>query len=86
MTVFLRKMRAHDVIEGKEPGPWGEDDYAVVEGRLIGRIYRDRVPGGETKWRWFLQSGPGVPQPNAGEADTLDEAKEALAERYQQLR
>ncbi len=75
------------VIEGREPGPWSnDDDYAVVEGKLIGRIYRDRVPGGETKWRWFLQSGPVVPQPNSGEADTLEEAKAVLAERYQQLR
>jgi hypothetical protein len=28
-------MRAHDVIEGRQTGPWGEDDCAVVEGRLI---------------------------------------------------
>jgi hypothetical protein len=87
MTIFLRKMRAHAVIEGRDPAPWSnEDDYAVVEGRLIGRIYRDRVSGGETKWRWFLQSGPVVPQPNSGKADTLEEAKAALAERHQQLR
>jgi hypothetical protein len=54
VTIFLRKMKAHDVIEGREPGPWDEDDYAVLEGTLIGRIYRDRVPGGEMRWRWFL--------------------------------
>ena len=60
----------------------GEEDYAVVEGKLIGRISRDRVPGGETKWRWFLQSESVVPPPNSGEADTLEEAKAALAERY----
>jgi hypothetical protein len=83
VTIFLRKMKAHDVIEGREPGPWGEDDYAVVEGKMIGRIYRDRVPGGETKWRWFYQTqGQPAPPPNAGEADTLEEAKAALAERY----
>jgi hypothetical protein len=85
MTIFLRRMRAHDVIEGKEPGPWGNDDYAVVEGTLIGRIYADRVPGGEMKWRWFLQSGPVVPPPNSGEADTLEKAKAALAVRHRQL-
>jgi hypothetical protein len=40
MTIFLRKMRAHAVIEGRDPGPWSnDDDYAVVEGKLIGRIY-----------------------------------------------
>jgi hypothetical protein len=86
VTIFLRKMKAHAVIEGRDPAPWSnDDDYAVVEGKLIGRIYRDRVPGGETKWRWFLQSGPVVPQPNSGQADTLEEAKTALAARYQQL-
>jgi hypothetical protein len=87
VTIFLRKMRAHAVIEGRDPAPWSnDDDYAVVEGKLIGRIYRERVPGGDMKWRWFLQSGLVVPQPNSGEADTLEEAKAALAERYRQLR
>jgi hypothetical protein len=43
------------------------------------------------KWRWFLQStgeGPGrpVPSPNQGMADTLDEAKAALAARYNQVK
>lgn len=83
MTIFLRKMRAHDVIEGRQPGSWGEDDYAVVDGTLIGRIYLDRTPGGAMKWRWFYQTqGQPAPQPNSGEADTLGEAKAALAERY----
>jgi hypothetical protein len=87
VTIFLRKMEAHVVIEGPDPEPWSnDDDYAVVEGKLIGRVYRDRVPGGETKWRWSLQSRPVVPQPNSGEADTLEEAKAALAERHQRLR
>ena len=83
MTIFLRKMRAHAAMEGQDPAPGTiQDDYAVIEGKTIGRIYRERVPGGETKWRWFLQSAPVVPQPNSGEADTLEEAKAALAERY----
>jgi hypothetical protein len=52
MTIFLRRMRAHAVMEGQDPAPWSnDDDYAVIEGKTIGRIYRDRVPGGETKWR-----------------------------------
>jgi hypothetical protein len=63
MTIFLRKLKAHAVIEGRDPGPWSnDDDYAVVEGKLIGRIYSER------KWRWFLRSGPVVPRPNSGEA------------------
>jgi hypothetical protein len=51
VTIFLRKMKAHAVIEGRDPGSWSnDDDYAVVEGKLIGRIYGERVPRGETKW------------------------------------
>ena len=46
-------------------------------------IYRDRVPGGEMRWRWFYQTqGNPAPPPNSGVCDTLEEAKAALAERY----
>jgi hypothetical protein len=49
----------------------GFDDYAVIEGTLIGRIYRERVPGGETKWRWFLQSGNCADHHSASRARTI---------------
>ena len=76
-------MKAHDLIEGGEPGPWGEDDYALVEGTMIGRICRDRVPGGEVRWRWFYQiQGNRAPPPNSGVCDTLEEAKATLADRH----
>jgi hypothetical protein len=40
MTLILRRMRAQDRIEGREPIDMGEDDYAVVDEMWIGRIYR----------------------------------------------
>ena len=42
----------------------------MVDGRLIGRIYRERLPAG-VKWRWFLQVGPVA----SGNCETLEEAK-----------
>jgi hypothetical protein len=66
-------------------------DYAVVEDRIVGRIYRDMILG-KPKWRWFPQQipeeGPGrpIPPPNQGMADTLDEAKAAFAKRYEEVR
>jgi len=68
----------------------GEDDYAVVDEtqvvdeRQIGRIYKERVPAG-VKWLWFLQVVE-APLPNKGIADTLDEAKAALAKRYGEVK
>jgi hypothetical protein len=79
MTLILRRMRAQDRIEGREPVDTGEDDYAVVDEARIGRIYH-----GVMKWRWFLHSEP-APPPNSGIADTLDEAKAAFAKRYAEI-
>jgi hypothetical protein len=85
MTLFLRKLRAEDRIEGQDPPPdWSEDDYVVVEETLIGRIYRQEVQG-DLKWLWFLQSTP-APSPKQGIADTLEEAKAALAARYEEIK
>ncbi len=83
MTLILRRMRAQDRIEGREPVDTGEDDYAVVAEARIGRIYREPVHG-EMKWRWFLQTAP-APPPNSRMADTLDEAKAAFAKRYAEI-
>ena len=85
MTLILRKQHAQDRIEGLEPPlDWSEDDYAVVDETLIGRIHRQPVQG-DLKWLWFLQTGP-APLPNQGVADTLQEARAALATRYEQIR
>jgi hypothetical protein len=83
MTLILRRMRAQDRIEGREPIDTGEDDYAVVDEMRIGRIYREPIHG-EMKWHWLLQTVP-APPPNSGMADTLDEAKAAFAKRYAEI-
>jgi hypothetical protein len=37
MTLGLRKQRAEDRIEGREPPPdWSDNDYAVVDEKLVG--------------------------------------------------
>jgi hypothetical protein len=85
MTLMLRKQHAQDRIEGQEPPPdWSDNDYAVVDETLVGRIYRQQVEG-DLKWLWFLQTVP-APPPNQGIADTLEEAKAALAARYEQIK
>jgi hypothetical protein len=84
MTLILRKQHAQDRIEGQEPPlDWSDDDYAVVDEKLVGRIYRQQVQG-DIKWLWFLQTVP-APLPNQGITDTLEEAKAALAARYEQV-
>jgi hypothetical protein len=40
---------------------------------------------GDIKWLWFLQTVP-APLPNQGIADTLDEARAALAARYEEVK
>ena len=88
MTVFFRKQRAQDIIEGRAPGDHREDDYAVVDGILFGRIYKDKMPVGE-RWRWFLNGEvraipPGIQA--SGDADTLEQAKAEIAAEYRKLR
>ncbi len=83
MTVILRKQRAQDRIEGREPLDWGEEDDAVVDETRIGRIYKEWVRG-EAKWLWFLTLP--APPPNIGMADTLGEAKAALVKRYEEFK
>jgi hypothetical protein len=61
-----------------------DDDYAVVDERLVGRIYRQQVQG-DIKWLWFLQTVSAT-LPNHGIADTLEEANAALASRYEQVK
>jgi len=87
MTIILRTQREHERIEGLAPVVnWREDDYAVLDNEvMIGRIYRTQLPDG-MKWMWFLQTSPIAPQPNSGSAGTLDEAKDALAARYEAVR
>jgi len=91
MTLLLHKSSAQARIEGWDPNIWGEDDYAVVDDTIVGRVYREMILG-KPKWWWFLQqipeAGPGrpIPPPNQGMADTLEEAQAAFAKRYEEVR
>lgn len=62
-----------------------EDDFAVLVADLIaGRIMRKAVAGGFEVWFWTL-TGPYVPpqlRPVQGDAETLDEAKEAFKGKF----
>jgi hypothetical protein len=90
MALLLRKSSAQARIEGWESCNWPDDDYAVVEDTIVGRIYREMILG-KPKWRWFLRQipeaglGRPIPPPNQGMADTLDEAKAAFAKRYEEV-
>ena len=91
MTLLLRKSSAQARIEGWESGNWPDDDYAVVDNTIVGRIYREMILG-KPKWRWFVQqipeAGPGrpIPPPNQGMADTFEEAQAAFAKRYEEVK
>ena len=55
------------------------NDYAVViDGPVVGRIYLYPHGPSKGKWGWFLQSPTGA----SGYADSLDEAKEDLKQRW----
>jgi hypothetical protein len=91
MTLLVRKSSAQARIEGWDPRDRGEDDYAVVDDTIVGRIYREMILG-KPKWRWFVQqtpeagSGRPFPPPNQGLADTLEEAQAAFAKRYEEVK
>jgi hypothetical protein len=56
-------------------------------GSLSGGIsaHAETSKASRIKWLWFLQVAP-APPPNQGIADTLEEAKAALAARYGQVK
>jgi hypothetical protein len=91
MTLLLRKSSAQARIEGWDSSHWPDDDYAVVDDTIVGRICREMILG-KPKWRWFLQqipeAGPGraIPPPNQGMADTLEEAQAAFKKRYEEVK
>jgi len=84
MTLVLRMQEAQNRIEGRESFERGEDDYAVIDETRIGRIYSQQLQAG-FKWHWSLEVAP-PSLPNQGIADTLDEAKAALAKRYEEVK
>jgi hypothetical protein len=42
MAILLRTQSVQDRIEGRASLEWGEDDYAVVDETLVGRISKQR--------------------------------------------
>jgi hypothetical protein len=80
MVLFLRTQRAQDVIEGRAAGSWKEDDFSVVDGIKVGRIYRELRPDGE-RWCWFLHVHGA--SPNTGAEASIEKAKKALADAYE---
>jgi hypothetical protein len=84
MTLILRMQEAQDRIEGQEPFERGADDYAVIEETRIGRIDSQQLQAG-LKWHWSLKVAPASP-PNQGIADTLAEAKAALAKQHGEVK
>ena len=45
MTLLLRKSSAQARIEGWDPRNRNDDDYAVVDDTIVGRIYREVIIG-----------------------------------------
>lgn len=84
MTLVLRRQYVQDRKEGREPGGYSVDDYAVVDGTRVGRIHRE-VENGVPKWLWSLQIGPTQPA-SSGVADTLEQARAAVARRWEELK
>jgi hypothetical protein len=77
MRFILRTTQRQNELEGYDAVAHDPDDYAVVlDGPRVGRIYPNPID--RSKWNWFLQSPVGA----SGYADTLDEAKEALKQRW----
>jgi len=88
MTVFLRKQRAQDVIEGRTPHDWKDDDYAVIDGLQFGRIYKSKLPAGD-RWCWFLKGVVTAIPPSirgSGACETLDQAKAEIVAEYRKVR
>ena len=78
MRFILRTQDQQSKLENREPVAGHPNDYAVViDGPVVGRIYPKPID--PTKWNWFLQSPIGA----SGYADSLDDAKEKLKQRWQ---
>lgn len=74
---ILRTQAQQSKIEGQPPSSENPEDYAVVfDGPVVGRIYPNPIRRG--MWNWHMQSPTGA----SGYADSLDEAKEALKQRW----
>jgi hypothetical protein len=84
MALVLRRQYVQDRKEGRDPGGYSVDDYAVVDGKRIGRIHRE-VRDGVAMWLWSLFVEPVQPA-NSGIVDTLEQARAAISIRWAELR
>jgi hypothetical protein len=84
MPLLLRRQYVQDRKEGRDPGGYSVDDYAVVDGTRIGRIHRE-VENGVPRWLWFLQAGPDQPA-DGGVTDTLEQARAAVSKRWVEIK
>jgi hypothetical protein len=82
MALVLRRQYVQDRMEGREPAGYSVDDYAVVDGTRIGRIWRE-VQDGTAKWLWSLQTGPA--QVESGIVDTLEQARAMVSMRWAEV-
>ena len=85
MTLLLRKSNVQALKEGWVQ-VWADDDFSVIENeRAVGCI-RAEVILGQPKWRWAINNVPhGLPPPHNGVANTLDDAKVAFKQRYEEI-
>jgi len=72
MTLLLRKSSAQARIEGWDPSNRSDDDYAVVDDTIVGRIYREMILG-KPKWRVVPAADPGG---RSGEADSAVQSRD----------
>ena len=87
---MLRRQNVRASLEGDTYTEWGENDYAVSEDRVIGRIYQmEAGPQGGT-WLWFLNmlAMPGdlTGVVMSGGERSLEAAKAALKVEYEKWR
>jgi len=79
MRFILRSQEKQARLEGRSEDHSRTDDYAVViDGPVVGRIYRYLHGPAQGQWGWFLQKPTGA----NGMSETLDAAKEALRQRW----
>jgi hypothetical protein len=86
MVLLLRKQAAQTRLEGGS-GQWSDNDYAVVEDTVIGRIHREIGGPQGGRWLWFLNMlampGDRTGVVMRGCEPSLDAAKAALKVEYE---
>jgi hypothetical protein len=86
MPLILRTMNRHAEVMGYTTG-WSPDDYVVLDqDKTVGRIHIETIHG-EPRWLWSINTSPYVaPPPHTGMANSLEDAKQALKVRYEEMK